>query len=416
MRRRSDVPDAPLAWPIPVAGAIAAVWAVALTVITLMIVFTFGWIATADPTSNYDTALKAATSLWLLAHGSPLSITSMTFGLTPLLLTVPVVFVLKIAVRWAIRSTRITNAAGMFGLIFATAGTYSILALLMSLTVGPDIRVNASRTLLVTALWAVFASLWAISDSPGVVVPVEPPVFDGPGQRTQRIVKVRAPHDVLVDLWRDIPQPFRHGMLISVRTLSSQLTLAAACAVGLIIWRSNEISSIVNTLADNSVDSLSVVLLTSLYVPTIIGWIAAVLYGPGLVIGEGSPYNFAEQQLGPFPVLPFLATIPASLPAWSIVFVSISLATAVLGSLKWIRQLQRATVQPRLGYFLMVLLSASVSSFFLVLIMSALVSGALGAGRYLVVGPVGFGVALAAAGWTLIGVSTSLGIHRFVRN
>ena len=220
------MPDAPLAWPIPVAGAIAAGWSVAITIIVLMIVFTFGWIATADPSSRYDTALKTATSLWLLAHGTTVHVGAISFGLTPLLLTLPIVLMLKSAVRWAIRSTRITNAAGMFGLVFATAATYSVAALMLSLTIGPTIRVNASLTMLVTGLWAVVAGIWAIADSPGLVVPVEPPIFDGPGQRTQRIVKVKAPHDLLVDLWRDIPQPFRHGMLISVRTLSTQLTVA----------------------------------------------------------------------------------------------------------------------------------------------------------------------------------------------
>ena len=98
------------------------------------------------------------------------------------------------------------------------------------------------------------------------------------------------------------------------------------------------------------------------------------------------------------------------------VFVIVSLASAVLGSLKWIRQLQRATVPPQLGYYLMVLLSAAIASFVLVLMLSLLVSGAIGAGRYLSVGAVGFSVAFAAAGWTLVGVGTALGIHRFVGN
>ena len=98
-RRRSDVPEAPLAWPIPVAGAIAAGWSVAITIIVLMIVFTFGWIATADPSSRYDTALKTATSLWLLAHGTTVHVGTVSFGLSPLLLTLPLIVMLKSAVR-----------------------------------------------------------------------------------------------------------------------------------------------------------------------------------------------------------------------------------------------------------------------------------------------------------------------------
>lgn len=412
---RFDLPQAPLAWPLPAAGAIAAAWSVAMSVMLLLIVFTFAWIATADPASSYDSALKAAVTLWLFAHSSPVTIEPLTFGLTPLLLTLPLMWGLKRGVRWAIRSTRITNAAGVLGLILSVAATYSVLALLLSLTIGPDVRVNASRTLLFAGLWAIAAAIWAVTDSPGLVVPVEPPSFDEPGQRTRRIVKVRAPHDVLVELWRDIPQPIRHGILIATRVLSLQAALAAAIAVILILWRSTEISSIVNMLADSTTDTVAVVTLTAMYVPTVILWIVSVLLGPGFVMGEGSPYSFMEQQLGALPGLPFLAVMPASLPTWSIIAVLLSLVTAVLGSMKWLNQLHRARVTPQLGYFLMVILSATITSAVFGFVVALLSSGALGGGRYLVVGPVALKLALAAAGWTVLGVSLAVTMHRFAR-
>lgn len=189
----------------------------------------------------------------------------------------------------------------MFALVFSVAASYSVLSLFVSLTVGPDVRFNASRTLLASGLCAFVAAMWAITDSPGLVVPVEKPVYETPGQRTTRIVKALAPHDILVRLWRDIPQPIRHGILISARALTTQFTIAAAVTIGLLLFRSNEISSVVDMLADNTVDSLSVLILSALYVPTVIIWIATVLYGPGIMLGAGSPYGLLDQELGALP-------------------------------------------------------------------------------------------------------------------
>ncbi len=382
----------------------------------MMLVFSLGWIATADPESNYGSAIKAAVSFWVLAHGSPAVVDDVTFGLTPLLLTLPIVWGIKRGVRWAIRSTRITNAAGMFALIFSVAASYSVLTLFVSLAAGPEVRFNASRTLLAGGLWAMTAAIWAVTDSPGLVVPVEKPVYESPGQRTTRIVKVLAPHDILVRLWRDVPQPIRHGILISTRTLTTQFTIAAAIATGLILFRSNEISAIVNMLADSSFDAFSALMLSAMYVPTVILWIVAVLYGPGIVVGSGSPYGVLDQELGALPGFPFLAVLPPSLPSWSMAFMLLSLLAAVLGSLRWIRQVQRASEEPRLGYFLVVLISASVSSAILGLTLALLASGALGSGRFANVGPLAFTVALASTAWTLLGTLVVLGLHKFSRH
>ncbi len=381
----------------------------------MMLVFSLGWIATADPESNYGSAIKAAVSFWVLAHGSPAVVDDVTFGLTPLLLTLPIVWGIKRGVRWAIRSTRITNAAGMFALIFSVAASYSVLTLFVSLAAGPEVRFNASRTLLAGGLWAMTAAIWAVTDSPGLVVPVEKPVYESPGQRTTRIVKVLAPHDILVRLWRDVPQPIRHGILISARTLTTQFTIAAAVAIGLILFRSNEISAIVNMLADSSFDAFSALMLSAMYVPTVILWIVAILYGPGIVVGAGSPYGVLDQELGALPGFPFLAVLPPSLPSWSMAFMLLSLLAAVLGSLRWIRQVQRANEEPRLGYFLVVLISASVSSAILGLTLALLASGALGSGRFLTVGPLAVTVALASTAWTLLGALLVLGLHKFSR-
>lgn len=404
-----------MAWPIPIAGLIASSWAVVLAVVLLMLAFSLGWIATADPESDYSSAIKAALSIWVLAHGSPATVDGLTFGLTPLLLTLPIIWSLKRGVRWAIRSTRMTNAAGMFALVFSVAASYSVLTLLVSLTVGPDVRFNASRTLLAGGLWAMVAALWAITDSPGLAVPEEKPVYEAPGQRTTRIIKALAPHDILLRLWRDVPQPIRHGMLISARALTTQFTIAAAIAIGLILFRSNEISSVVDMLADNSVDSLSTLLLSALYVPTVILWITSILYGPGIMLGAGSQYGLLDQNLGALPGFPFLAILPAALPSWAVIFILTSLLSAVLGSLRWIRQVQRAREEPRLGYFLVVLLSASFTSAALGLTVALLGSGPLGAGRYLTVGPLAVSVALAATAWTLMGILLVLGLHKFSR-
>lgn len=411
--RRSDLPAAPLAWPIPIAGLIASAWAVVLAIVLMLLAFSIGWIATADPESNYGSAISAALSFWVLAHGSPATVNELTFGLTPLLLTLPILWGLKRGVRWAIRSTRITNAAGMFALVFSVAASYSVLSLFVSLTVGPDVRFNASRTLLASGLCAFVAAMWAITDSPGLVVPVEKPVYETPGQRTTRIVKALAPHDILVRLWRDIPQPIRHGILISARALTTQFTIAAAVTIGLLLFRSNEISSVVDMLADNTVDSLSVLILSALYVPTVIIWIATVLYGPGIMLGAGSPYGLLDQELGALPGFPFLAVLPASLPVWSAALMLLSLLASVLGSLRWMRQVQRAKEEPRLGYFLVVLISAGISSGFFGLVISLMATGALGAGRYLTVGPLAVTVACASTAWTLLGVLVVFGLHKF---
>ncbi|MEY3277811.1 MAG: hypothetical protein RLZZ426_297 [Actinomycetota bacterium] len=402
VRRGSDeLPDAPLAWPIAVAGLIAASWMTVISLVLFAVIFSFGWVATADPNSEYTTALQTSVATWLLSQGVPISAGGLNFSLIPLLLTVLLLRFHVIAFTWMIRSTIIINIAGVIGLVASYAVSCAGFGLVASLLVGPDTTANASRAMLGCAVTSIIGAIWAMSRSKGQLGPTEKRTFSNATERTQTRLKARSPHELVADLWQQTPLWIRDSIVIGVQSVLLIVVASFVLVVVLIGFRFAEIQSVINISA-NSTASVAVVSLLSLsYVPTVAGWIFSILVGPGVVLGAGSSFTLITQVSGAMPAVPFFALIPLNFPPYAIALGSIPLLAAVFTSRRW-SFAQRVKPARVAGWLPRVLIAALVSALFAGLL-AASMSGSFGGGRFSSLGASIPMVMAAVAGWVLLG-------------
>ncbi|MEY4348178.1 MAG: hypothetical protein RIS43_597, partial [Actinomycetota bacterium] len=128
-----------------------------MSLIAISFVMSIGWILTSDSHTTFFAALQAGVGIWLLSHAVPLNLGDMVFGLPPLVLTFFAVWMMRRAMKWAIRSTIIVNAACVLLLIFSMAITYAFIAVSFSLLFASGAQVNSARLLLAAIGWTFLA-------------------------------------------------------------------------------------------------------------------------------------------------------------------------------------------------------------------------------------------------------------------
>ncbi|MEY4322748.1 MAG: hypothetical protein RL410_529, partial [Actinomycetota bacterium] len=130
------------------------------------------------------------------------------------------------------------------------------------------------------------------------------------------------------------------------------------------------------------------------FLPTVAIWFSALLIGPGFVVGGGSAVTLITQVVGPLPAVPFLTLIPTHLP-WlaRLLLVLPALAAFLLGNIK---------VKPaeQLSFVIAASLTTAVINTWL----STLASGALGIGRFQIVGVSMAQTFLWSLLWTALGM------------
>jgi len=244
--RAARATTAPVAFPVPLAGAIAAMWSAAVSLLALLLVFSLAWIVTADPASGYDSAVRVAIATWLLSNGSTLHVGALSFGLLPLVLTVFMLWIVAIGMRWAIRSTVLINLAGLLGLIASMAVTYTLFGLALAIFINGTVTTTTSRSLIGAFVVAVVGCVWAVSRAPGEKVLTADPEYRAPASRTVRGAKVQPAHDLLVALWTDIPRLMRQGILTGARAVT--LTFLSSTVIAIALSSSDSTRSSTSTI------------------------------------------------------------------------------------------------------------------------------------------------------------------------
>lgn len=401
--RAVELPESQLAWPIPLAALIATSWAWVITIFSLVLISSIIWITTADSTTDYGNSIYTSFAVILLAHSIPVVAGGLTFSIPPLVLTFISIWLLKKATQWAVRSTLITNLAGVLMLIGSIMVFYSVLALVVSAFAATVAQINASRVLIHAGLWALVGSLWGILRSPGEIGPTEKRNYTNSGERTNFAVKPQSPHTLLINLWRSTPSAFQFGFAFAIRALLIQIMVAFLFATTIFVFTLNDMYDVISLVATDTMSTVVMVLSFVLYIPNITIWYLSLLVGPGVVIGGGSAVTLITQAVGALPTLPMFVVIPYSLPWIARILIVVPALSAFLVAATFGRKQFVYKPVPTLVVISIAVYSGLVSAFFAFLL-SAQASGAFGAGRFLEVGINLWQISLWAFVWGVLGV------------
>lgn len=393
MQRRgtAEPPVSPVAWPVPVAGAIAASWAAVASLLSLAVVFSVLWVFTADPRSTLEAAVRSAAALWLLAHSVSLSYASVTVSLTPLLITAILVWVISVATRWSVRNTIVLNLGGGLALLGSIAGCYALLGGIVSLWLSPVVRINSSRALLGCFGWALVGAALGLWKSRNETGPIERRTFNRAGERTVPRIRVQSPANLFGQVWQSVPGSVRLGMRLAVRVMLGWLAIATVAAIGLVIWRASSAWDLLSTLAPDWVQRTELLVAVIAFLPTLIGWQLCLLVGPGIAIGGGS-MSLLSQQGEVLPPFPLFALLPIPLPGWAPVLWLLPVTIAAVASQSLVARRMWAA-----GLSYVVVLAAMVAG------LVGVTRGDFGAGRMAAIGGQPLVCGLAAAAIAVLG-------------
>lgn len=402
-----ELPTSQIAWPIPLAALIATSWVWVIAIFISVLLSSLIWITTADVATDYANSVYTAFVVILLSHSIPIVAGGLTFSIPPLIITVFMVWLIKKATQWAVKSTLITNLAGVLLLVASIMLNYAILALIVSAIASPVASINASRVIIHASLWALVGSVWGILRSPGEIGPSEKRQYSNVGDRTNFTVKPQSPHTLLIDLWQSSPNALKFGFAFASRSMLLQLIIAFLFASVIFVFSLNDMLDVISLVATNTVSTIVLIASFVVYIPNIIIWYFSLLVGPGFVVGGGSAVTLVTQVVGALPTLPIFTIIPSSLPWMGRVLILVPVLSSLMVAATFGRRQFNYRPIPTAVAISIAIYSGLFSAFF-AFVLSAQASGAFGAGRFLEVGINLWQFSLWAFVWAFVGTTSGL--------
>lgn len=361
-------------------GAVAA----AGPLLVCLAVGVIGWFVTDAGAHGTPTdAMGVGAAGWLMAHGSGVEIAGARIGIVPLGLTAICGWVTWLTGR---RVGELVSGHGpdadtladgardwtVPGAAAALMGGYFVVAVAAATLSG-----RAGLSLPAVALWCLLL---------GVVV-AAPAIAIGSGRASIWLTFLPRSLVVAVVTARSILTWFAAVSLLT-------MVLALALSVG-------KVANVFSQLHTDPGDSAMIIGGCLLLVPNLAAWAGAYLLGPGFAVGSGTVVSPAVVSLGPLPIFPPFAALPADGPGpgWAIAFVAVPALLAAVAAARVhrrypTRRWDEGALRACAGGML-----AGVG-FALV---AVLAGGAIGPGRMADVGPFGFDVLVAGITWFGLG-------------
>lgn len=297
-------PSRPAATPAPGPlgpGVLAAAWAAGAGLVALGIPLLLAWATDSRSGSGAAAATRSVGQLWLLAHGTSLSVPGGQVGLTPLGLTLLPLALLHRAGRHGARTVRASRLAEGGQLLLAIAVPYALLcAVAAPLCATDDVRpapVQAVLAGLVVAL--VGAGSGVLREARlGVVLMSRLPA------RAQELLRATA---VVL------------GVLVAAGALLAAVSL---------LQHAGRASALAAATDPGLLGGVVLLAVSLACIPNAALWGSAWLAGPGFAVGAGTSVGPFGTSLGAVPAVPLLAALPtAEAPTWLAV---LALAVPVL--------------------------------------------------------------------------------------
>ena len=356
---RVPTPEA-AAWPPSLAGLVAGLWAALMSWLAVAGLLLLGWVFAPLSSGDFGDVMRLSASTWMVANGGTLRWQGAVISLPPLLLTIGILLLQRRAGGWLATA----SGAGSVGslampLAFGVAASMTAQVLVAATATGGGLRVE----LLPSALGA--GAIGALGLGWGLLRAIDWPT----------------------------PAALAPALLAARRFL-----LALAVGVGVILLlaaalRQGAFRSVVSAIAGDAMSTTQVLLLCLAYLPTLAGWVLALLLGPGFGIGAGTAVSVTGVTLGALPPIPLLALIPADLPGQTGLLL---LLPALAGW--WAAAPLWQARDARASWAAVALLAVAGAT------LGWAVSGGMGPGRLAAVGPLWWQLALATVAWPALGL------------
>jgi hypothetical protein len=283
---------------------LAALQAVAASLVVVMVPVVGTWIATANGTAAWTDVVRLGLDLWVLAQHGGIVVIGGHVGLVPLGLSAA-----PLTACW-FSGRRLARALDPRAERIAAGATRAAPSF-------PPLRaliIFASAYALLTGLAAVLAAMTQARAIPGqafVGAGTIAAVAGGLGAAAYRFGTARAGLRAVLRL---LPGWVRDWLRPAAAALGIQLGAACVLFVGVLIAHRDEVLTLHKALQPDLAGGMVLVLAQLLLVPNLILWTASAIVGPGFAIGAGTSVTTSSVVLGPLPALPVLGALPAPGP------------------------------------------------------------------------------------------------------
>ncbi|WP_229072102.1 DUF6350 family protein [Actinoplanes sp. DH11] len=271
--------------PMIVAVAFATLWAALLSYLPVAVVI--GLARTMEGAGGLGDAARAGLAGWLLGHGLPIGTSIGPLAVTPLLLTLLVIWRLNRAglhVTRAVGARRSGSAARALGVAGALALAYALVgALTAVLADGRGTQISAGRAALHFFAFGLAGALIGSLRGTGA----------------------------LATLARRSPPVLRHGARAGL--VAAFLILGAGAVAGglSVALGAGQAAEMIAAYRTGVAGQAGITVISIGYAVNASIWAAAYLLGPGFALGTGSTVSLTEVSVGPLPMLPLAAGLPA---------------------------------------------------------------------------------------------------------
>jgi hypothetical protein len=290
--------------PVAVVAGLAAAQAVLASLAVVSLPVVIAWALPGAGETHWGQALQIGVDLWLLAHHAGIAVPGGHLGLAPLGLTA-----VPVAAGWfagrrlargldpradriAAGATRLRPAFPPLRALVAFAAGYSILGgILAVLAETASAAPVIPQAVLATAAVSLVSGTWgAVSYR-----------FGGPRAAVIAVV-------------RRLPGPVRGAVRPALAAVGLQLIAGTIAFLVVAIDGRDRVLTVHRALHPDGVGAVLLWLTQLVLVPDLVVWAAAVLAGPGFVVGIGTSVTPWAVSLAPLPALPVLGALPAAGP------------------------------------------------------------------------------------------------------
>ncbi|MBV9832263.1 MAG: hypothetical protein JOZ82_11780 [Marmoricola sp.] len=294
--------------PLGLGAAMAGAAASLGTLLTCMAVCVVGWfLADAGAHGQTTDALRVGADVWLVGHGSGITIGGTPFHVVPLALTAFFAYVAWRTGRWAAATSappeddRATLLAGV-----VLSGVYVVVTVLTCILAADGLAsAGLGRAILGTLLVS----------GVGVL---------GLASGTGRLAT-----------WVDrVPGWVRATTRGAVAGFASLLAASAVLVAARLVLGFNEAATVLSSLHLRPGDYAMFAIATLTVLPNAVLLGGSYLLGPGFAVGTGTVVSPSLVALGPVPAFPLLSALPSSgaTPAWLVGLVAVPVLAAAYGA------------------------------------------------------------------------------------
>jgi hypothetical protein len=264
-------------------GVLAALWAVAVGVASLLVIALIAWAADSRTGASAAEAVRAALQIWLVAQRVPLRVGGGSIALSPLLLTLALAFLVARSAAVLARGQHVEDARGAGWVAVAVGVPYAVLTTFVAAGANSStVHPSPAAALACGSVLGVAAAGWGAARGAGVV----------------RLSTELLPERARVPL---VGGAAAFGVLLGGATLLLMTTL---------VLHLGEATRTADLLGGGAVAAAVLAALTVALIPNAALCAIGYLAGPGFAVGAGATVTLTGARPGALPTFPLMAAVP----------------------------------------------------------------------------------------------------------